>query len=61
MANYVYVFDCGACYNYYGENSLAIDGKLYCPNCLAQQRLESPYTEKMKVGYTPEAFSLERF
>lgn len=60
MANYVYAFDCVGCYNYFGENSLTIDGRLYCPNCLSELDKESVYVEKIQVGYTPKAFSLER-
>lgn len=59
MANYVYAFDCVGCYHFYGENSLTIDGRLYCPNCLSELDKESVYVEKIRVGYTPEAFSLE--
>jgi len=58
MTNYVYVFDCVGCFAYYGENSLTIDGKLYCPNCLSEINKESPYVEKVKV-LTPVTFFSE--
>ena len=59
MANYVYAFDCIGCYNYYGENSLTIDGKLYCPNCLHEIATDSPFVEQIAVLYPVTPFSLE--
>lgn len=53
---YVYAFDCVGCFDFYGENSLTADGRLFCPNCEEEQRLDSPYTEKIAVLYTPDLF-----
>jgi hypothetical protein len=53
---YVYVFDCVNCYGFYGENSLTSEGKLLCPNCYEEQRLDSPYVEKVKVLYEVPVF-----
>lgn len=59
MTNFVYIFDCVNCGHFYGEQSLTIDGKLYCPNCLGEQWVESDYVEKMPVTYLVTPFSLE--
>lgn len=47
---YIYIFDCVDCGRFYGEQALAEDGKLYCPECESEQNVDSPYIEKMKVG-----------
>lgn len=60
MANYVYEFDCAICRDFFGENSLTSDGRLYCPNCLNEIDKESMFVGKFKVGFTPEPFTLER-
>jgi hypothetical protein len=57
MKNYVYAFDCAAYCGFFGENSLTKGGRLYCPNCLCEQRISSPYVEKISVLYAVEAFS----
>ena len=54
--NYVYVFDCVECYGFYGEQSLTVEGKLLCPNCLGEQFLRSPYVEKVRVLYEVRPF-----
>ena len=59
MSNFVYIFDCVACFEFYGEQSLTIDGKLYCPNGLNQIDTDSPYVEQMATDYRVTPFSLE--
>jgi hypothetical protein len=59
MPNYVYIFDCVYCREFYGEQSLTIDGKLYCPNCLNEVDTDSPFVEQMAVDYPATPFSLE--
>jgi Zn finger protein HypA/HybF involved in hydrogenase expression len=57
--NYVYVFDCVNCSNFYGEQSLTANGDLLCPNCHSEQRIDSPYVEQVQVLYTPTPFTPE--
>jgi hypothetical protein len=59
MKNYVYIFDCVHCSNFYGEQSLTASGDLLCPNCYAPERIDSPYVERMAVLYKPEPFTPE--
>jgi hypothetical protein len=58
-ANYVYIFDCLNCGNFYGEQSLTTAGELLCPNCYAPERVESPFVERMAVLNTPKPFERE--
>jgi hypothetical protein len=46
---FVYIFDCVACWNFYGEQTLNDKGELLCPNCEAPERVNSPYVERMAV------------
>jgi hypothetical protein len=48
--NYVFIFDCIGCYQFYGEQTLNEKGKLLCPNCEAPERIDSPFVERMKVS-----------
>lgn len=57
--NYVYIFDCVSCGNFYGEQSLTPTGELLCPNCYAPERVESPFVERMAVLHTPTPFTIE--
>jgi hypothetical protein len=59
MANYVYIFDCVYCFEFYGEQTVDLFGKLYCPNCLNQIDIDSLYVERMAVDYFAKPFSLE--
>lgn len=56
MASNVYVFDCVACGQFYGEQVLTRGGRLYCPVCLARERVSSPYVERVRVGYVVVPF-----
>jgi hypothetical protein len=58
--NYVYIFDCVDCGTFYGEQALTASGDLLCPNCYAEQRIDSPYVEQLPVLYTPKPFIPER-
>jgi DNA-directed RNA polymerase subunit M/transcription elongation factor TFIIS len=58
--NYIYIFDCVHCSNFYGEQTLTRNGDLVCPNCHAEQRIDSPYVEQVKVTYKPKAFEVEQ-
>jgi hypothetical protein len=49
MKTYVYIFDCVACFDFYGEAMLNDRGELLCPNCQAPERIESPFVERMEV------------
>lgn len=46
---FVYIFDCLDCGNFYGEQLLDDDGRLYCPECRSEQNPESVYVERMEV------------
>jgi hypothetical protein len=48
---YVYIFSCINCGDFYGEQSLTKDGRLLCPLCHGEQRVDSVYVERMKVPY----------
>jgi Zn finger protein HypA/HybF involved in hydrogenase expression len=52
--NYIYIFDCVHCSNFYGEQALTRNGDLVCPNCHAEQRIDSPYVEQVEVTYKPK-------
>lgn len=56
MFSNVYVFDCVDCGGFYGEQSLTRGGRLFCPVCLAQQRVSSPFVERVRVGYVVVPF-----
>lgn len=56
MSNYIYIFDCVQCGHFYGEQRLTKDGRLLCPVCHGQQRVDSPYVERMEVLYTVEPY-----
>jgi predicted nucleic acid-binding Zn ribbon protein len=47
--NYVYIFDCVNCAQFYGEQKLNDQGELLCPECQAPERIDSPFVEKMAV------------
>jgi hypothetical protein len=47
--DYYYIFECGACYSFYGEQKLNEDGELLCPNCKAPERIDSPFVERVAV------------
>jgi hypothetical protein len=55
--NYVYIFDCVHCSNFYGEQTLTKNGALLCPNCYAEQHIDSPFVEQMEVSYKPKDFT----
>ena len=46
---YYYIFDCVACWSFYGEQKLNEDGQLLCPNCEAPERIDSPFVERVAV------------
>lgn len=48
-AYYVYIFDCVACSQFYGEQELNEHGELLCPNCEAPERIESPFVERVEM------------
>jgi hypothetical protein len=48
--NYLFIFDCIVCYQFYGEQMLNEKGELLCPNCEAPERIDSPFVERMKVS-----------
>lgn len=54
--NYIYIFDCVHCSNFYGEQTLTRNGDLVCPNCHAEQRIDSPYVEQVEVTYKPKEY-----
>lgn len=54
--NYVYVFDCVECTRFYGDQALTGDGALVCPSCFTEQRIDSPFVERVSVSYTPAPF-----
>jgi hypothetical protein len=58
--NYVYIFDCVHCGNFYEEQALTANGDLLCPNCHSEQAIDSPYVEQLPVLYTPTPFTPER-
>ena len=58
--NYIYIFDCVHCSNFYGEQTLTRNGDLVCPNCHAEQRIDSPYVEQVEVTYKPKTFEVEQ-
>jgi len=49
--HHVYIFDCVNCGGFYGEQALTEDGRLLCPQCHAQEQIESDYVERMEVSY----------
>lgn len=50
MANYVYIFECAFCYQFYGEQTLNDKGELLCPLCESEQRKDSIFVERMKTN-----------
>ena len=47
--SYVYLFECVNFCLFYGDQKLTKKGQLFCPNCEAPQRIDSPYVEKIRV------------
>jgi formylmethanofuran dehydrogenase subunit E len=43
--NLIFIFDCVDCGQFYGEQTLTDDGRLLCPTCYSEQRLESEFVE----------------
>lgn len=55
--NLVFIFDCVACGNFYGEQTLTPDGRLLCPSCFSEQTVESEFVEAVPVNRVVELFT----
>jgi hypothetical protein len=44
---YLFVFECGGCCLFYGEQTLNKNGELLCPECEAPQEIDSVFVEKV--------------
>lgn len=51
--HYVYSFDCINCYDWYGDTSLTLDGKLLCPNCEQEEDKDASCVMKIAVLFEP--------
>ena len=55
--NLVFIFDCVDCGHFYGEQTLTPDGRLLCPSCFSEQRVESEFVEAVPVNRVVEPFT----